>query len=49
MLADSSKAGLVQLVTFAELGEIDVLVTDSGPSDLYTQSFEDNGIGGQRA
>ena len=44
VLADSSKAGLVQLVTFAELGEIDVLVTDSGLSDSYTQLFEDNGI-----
>ena len=44
VLADSSKAGLAQLVTFAELDEIDILVTDSALSGSYAQLFEDNGI-----
>ncbi len=44
VLADSSKAGLNQLVCFAELSEIDVLVSDTGLSDSYVRLFEDNGI-----
>lgn len=44
VVADSSKAGQVQLVTFAELGEIDVLVSDASLSDAHVHLFEDNGI-----
>ncbi|WP_043535778.1 DeoR/GlpR family DNA-binding transcription regulator [Actinomyces polynesiensis] len=44
VVADSSKAGQRQLVTFAELGEIDVLVSDTSLSDAHVSLFEDNGI-----
>lgn len=44
VVADSSKADLVQLVTFAELGDIDVLVSDSSLSDAHVHLFEDHGI-----
>ncbi len=44
ILADSSKAGISQLVAFAELSEIDVLVSDTGLKDSYVHLFEDNGI-----
>jgi len=44
VVADSSKAGQVQLVTFAELGDIDVLVSDTSLSDAHVHLFEDNGI-----
>lgn len=42
--ADSSKVGLVQLTTFAEPGEIDVLVTDKQLPRALEQSFKTNGI-----
>ena len=44
VLADSSKSGVSQLVTFAELDEVDVLVTDSHLPDSHLHTFTDSGI-----
>lgn len=44
VLADSSKVGAEHTVRFAELSDIDVLVTDSGITDADRKSFEDFGI-----
>lgn len=44
VLADSSKAGLRQLSTFANLDQIDMLITDSDLSAEYVSLFTDNGI-----
>ncbi|MFC0672935.1 DeoR/GlpR family DNA-binding transcription regulator [Brachybacterium hainanense] len=44
MLADSSKAGVTQLVTFAAIADVDVLVTDDGLSDPAERSLRDQGI-----
>lgn len=43
-LADSSKIGREHTVRFAELEDIDVLVTDSGASDQDVKAFGDHGI-----
>lgn len=43
-LADSSKIGAEHTVSFASLGDIDVLVTDDGISDLDAKSFEELGV-----
>jgi len=44
VVADASKAGLMQFVTFAELADIDVLVTDTALPDSSLQLFEHSGI-----
>jgi len=44
VLADSSKIGLENTVRFAELDDVDVLVTDSGISALDVNAFEQRGI-----
>ncbi len=44
MLADSSKIDVTQFVVFAELSDIDVLVTDRGLSDSPVHLFEESGI-----
>ncbi|MDN5963358.1 MAG: DeoR/GlpR family DNA-binding transcription regulator [Actinomyces sp.] len=44
ILADSSKAGQVQLITFAETGDVDVLISDTSLSDAHVHLFEDQGI-----
>jgi DeoR family fructose operon transcriptional repressor len=44
VLADSSKVGAEHTVRFADLGDIDVLVTDSGIDDGDRKAFEDYGI-----
>lgn len=44
VLADSSKAGVSQLVTFADLDEVDVLVTDRSLPDSHLPTFTDSGI-----
>lgn len=44
VLADASKAGASQLVTFAALDEVDVLITDRTLSDSHLQTFTDSGI-----
>lgn len=44
VLADSTKIGAEHNVRFAELGDIDVLVTDDGISDGDHKAFEDYGI-----
>lgn len=44
VLADSTKIGAEHNVRFAELGDIDVLVTDDGISDGDRKAFEDYGI-----
>lgn len=44
VLADSSKIGLELTVRFAELGDIDVLVTDAGIAESDRKTFEDFGI-----
>ncbi len=44
VLADSSKIGRENTVRFAELGEIDVLVTDDGIDEVDVKAFEDRGV-----
>ncbi len=44
VVADASKAGRTQFVTFAELADIDVLVTDTALPAASLQLFEDSGI-----
>lgn len=44
VLADSSKFGRENTVRFAELDDVDVLVTDSGISALDVNAFEQRGI-----
>ena len=44
VLADSSKIGRANTVRFAELGEIDVLVTDDGIDEVDVKAFEDRGV-----
>ncbi len=44
VLADSSKVGAEHTVRFADLGDIDVLVTDSGIGDADRKSLEDYGL-----
>jgi len=44
MLADSSKIGREHTVRFAELGDIDVLVTDGAISDRDVDLFERHGV-----
>jgi DeoR family fructose operon transcriptional repressor len=44
VMADASKAGLTQFVTFAELADIDVLVTDTALPASSLQLFEHSGI-----
>jgi DeoR family fructose operon transcriptional repressor len=43
-LADSTKVGAEHTVRFAELAEIDVLVTDAGIADVDRKSLEELGI-----
>lgn len=44
VLADSSKIGAEHTVRFAELGDVDVLVTDAGIAEADRKAFEDYGI-----
>ncbi len=44
VLADASKADVSQLVTFAELDDVDVLVTDRSLPDSHLRTFTDSGI-----
>lgn len=44
VLADSSKIGAEHTVRFADLGDVDVLVTDSGIDETDRKAFEDYGI-----
>ena len=44
VLSDSSKIGEEQLVRFAELSDIDVLVTDDGISDDDRRALEADGV-----
>lgn len=44
VLADSTKIGAEHTVRFAELSDIDVLVTDSGIAETDRKSFEELGI-----
>jgi DeoR family fructose operon transcriptional repressor len=44
VLADSSKLGRENTVRFAELDDVDVLVTDPGISDPDVNAFEQRGI-----
>jgi DeoR family transcriptional regulator, fructose operon transcriptional repressor len=44
VLADSSKIGREHTVRFAELSDVDVLVTDRGISDVDVKALEDFGI-----
>lgn len=44
VLADSSKIGMHSTVKFAELGEVDTLVTDEGISDEHRADLEDAGV-----
>ena len=44
VLADSSKIGLERTVRFAELGDVDVLVTDDGISRADRKAFESAGL-----
>jgi len=44
VLADSSKIGAEHTVRFADLGDVDVLVTDAGIAEADRKSFEDYGI-----
>lgn len=44
VLADSSKIGLEHTVRFAEVAEVDALVTDAGIADPDRKLFEDLGI-----
>lgn len=44
VLADSSKVGQDHTVRFADLADVDVLVTDAGVDDLTVQAFEERGV-----
>jgi DeoR family fructose operon transcriptional repressor len=44
VLADSSKVGEDHTVRFADLADVDVLVTDSGIDDVTVKSLEDLGV-----
>ena len=44
VLADSSKIGEDHTVRFAELADVDVLVTDAGIDDVTVKSLEDLGV-----
>lgn len=44
VLADSSKVGVERTVRFAELSEIDTLITDDGISAADRRAFEDAGV-----
>ncbi len=44
VLADSSKVGREHTVRFADLGDIDVLVTDEGIDEVDVKAFEDRGV-----
>ena len=44
VLCDSSKLGNDYLVSFASLSEIDVVITDSGASEIFLNSLRDREI-----
>jgi DeoR family fructose operon transcriptional repressor len=44
VLADSSKLGRENTVRFAELDDVDVLVTDSGISERDVNALEQQGV-----
>ena len=44
LVADSSKFGEQSFVTFADLGDIDTLVTDRAPTDALPTALEDAGV-----
>jgi DeoR family fructose operon transcriptional repressor len=44
LLADHSKVGRISLYKYGDLSEIDLLITDTGLSDLDTRRFEDAGV-----
>jgi len=44
LLADSSKIGVVKLVKFATLYDVDQFITDSGIEDSYVSEIKRNGI-----
>jgi DeoR family fructose operon transcriptional repressor len=44
VLADSSKLGREQLVRFAALDDVDVVVTDGGADPAVVERLEDAGV-----
>jgi DeoR family fructose operon transcriptional repressor len=44
LLADHSKVGRISLYKYGDLSEIDLLITDTGMSDVDARRFEDVGV-----
>lgn len=44
LMADHTKLGLVSMVTFSQLSDVDVIITDAEPNDEYRNYFEKNNI-----